>query len=461
MEQRKADDIFELQSRVETPLATSLSDTKAAAETSRIPPMSVTPPGCLTFIRQKGKKARYQPEKQTRLKNSLLVGVGFLELANAGDFAANVWNEIPVPIYAIVLMSIGAPLALGMIYFAVKDAILSRRNLRGLSAERRYLQAQRPRYEQDEQTARSLDCLLDVNFREMGTEMVDRIGMDICMGFGAFAVGVGTYMAIGGANPDVFEASNLLSGYIGNAPCALYGLCNLLWSAFVWRRARRHNTAGRKEISETQVERMLKIRISNVQFHSALNGITGAVAGAASLITATMWYGYVALAPCIVVSVVANYIWRHRIGYDRLFVGQVVSFDKDALVAELVHIDSCRQRLTKPPTEPLSELLSDPTSTACVVEFITNNKLFEDFCIRVLKDAELSAALVGTPGETVTLTSESLAAIDNAELKGRLLKVAQAFIVEDAPKCFGYQERSVLEMLGCYMCLPAIGEGKA
>jgi hypothetical protein len=52
------------------------------------------------FVR--GKKG-WIPRDQCRLKNSLLFGVGMLELANAGDFAANVWNEIPVPRFAMVL----------------------------------------------------------------------------------------------------------------------------------------------------------------------------------------------------------------------------------------------------------------------------------------------------------------------------------------------------------------------
>lgn len=56
---------------------------------------------CVSFVRRKG---RYYSSEQRRLKNNLLVGVGFLELANAGDFAANVWNEIPVPRFAIALM---------------------------------------------------------------------------------------------------------------------------------------------------------------------------------------------------------------------------------------------------------------------------------------------------------------------------------------------------------------------
>jgi hypothetical protein len=53
-----------------------------------------------TFVRQKDGWAQ---KEQCRLKNSLLAGVGLLELANAGDFAANVWNEIPVPHFAMAL----------------------------------------------------------------------------------------------------------------------------------------------------------------------------------------------------------------------------------------------------------------------------------------------------------------------------------------------------------------------
>jgi hypothetical protein len=52
------------------------------------------------FVR--GKKG-WTLRDQYRLKNSLLFGVGLLELANAGDFAANVWNQVPVPHFAMVL----------------------------------------------------------------------------------------------------------------------------------------------------------------------------------------------------------------------------------------------------------------------------------------------------------------------------------------------------------------------
>ena len=53
-----------------------------------------------TFVRQKN---GWIPKEQYRLKNSLLAGVGLLELGNAGDFAANVWNQIPIPHFAMAL----------------------------------------------------------------------------------------------------------------------------------------------------------------------------------------------------------------------------------------------------------------------------------------------------------------------------------------------------------------------
>jgi hypothetical protein len=53
-----------------------------------------------TFVRQKN---GWIPKEQYRLKNNLLVGVGLLELGNAGDLAANVWNQIPIPHFAMAL----------------------------------------------------------------------------------------------------------------------------------------------------------------------------------------------------------------------------------------------------------------------------------------------------------------------------------------------------------------------
>ena len=77
------------------------------------------------------------------LKNSLLASVGYLELANAKDFAANVWNDVPVPKCAMAFMAIGGVLAIGLSYYTFKDAQLSWRNLNILRAERHRLQTEK------------------------------------------------------------------------------------------------------------------------------------------------------------------------------------------------------------------------------------------------------------------------------------------------------------------------------
>jgi hypothetical protein len=403
---------------------------------------------CVTFTRRKG---RYTLAKQYSLKNSLLAGVGFLELANAGDFPANVWNEIPVLGFAAALMAIGGTLALGLSLFAFSDARLSRRNILLLREERRYLRTQRADHVQQTLIARDLQSQLDVNFREMGTELVDRMGMDIVMGIGAVLVGIGTLMAIGGANRSVWYASNLISGYIGNTPVALYGIANAVWSAYVWRREYQHGIVGAKELKEDTVKRALNRRIRRFKTHSAINGVVGIVAGGASLVTATLWYGYPILVPCIILSIVRNYVWRHKIGYDRPLIRLRLRVDKISLIEELKYVTSARKILKEAPSESLPKLVSDPESIASIIVFIRKYDLFEDFCVRLLQDTSLSTSLFGTLNDELIIDPQSLMAADQLHLP-RLFQILQTTVSEMGPTRFGYRERYLLEALGCYLC---------
>jgi hypothetical protein len=422
----------------------------AAVERTDGLPTSEAPAGSLNFVRRKG---RWQPESQTRLKNSLLLGVGFLEIANAGDFAANVFNFNPLPKYAVALMALGGILAFSMLYFVVVDSRLSLQNLRGLRAERAFLKAQRERYSSDPSMMRTLDCFLDVNARETGTEIVDRVGMDTLMGFGAFMVGIGTFLAIDGSDSHMYGVSNLLTGYIGNAPCAIYGVSNLLWSTWVWRRANRHKSAALPDIRDRRLKELLKMRASSVQFHGALNGISGIVAGVAALVTATMWWGYVVLAPCLATSVLVNIFWRNRVGYVRPFIRDLVHMDEESLLDALVYVDDCHRRFlgAPDPAEPLAVLVSNPASLSSVMEFILENQLFEEFCLRVLGDPALAAALFNGAGDSLTIRWRQFTALSDEGLISQLLKIANDMVRELAPNCFRHQERYILEALGCYM----------
>ena len=216
---------------------------------------------CLTFIRPLQRSKPHKP-KNRMFRNNMLFGAMFLECANAGDLAANVWNEVPAPIYADVLMGIGGFMALCIALFAFRDAILSWSNIVLLNQERRYLLCRRATRTQLQVLDRDLEVRLDVNFRETAAEWMNRFGMDVLMGFGAIIVAVGTLLAIGGRNANVFKVSNLLSGYIGNGPAALWGLGNVAWCLFIWGRIHQHSKAGKLEFDgEDPVARRLQYRI--------------------------------------------------------------------------------------------------------------------------------------------------------------------------------------------------------
>ncbi|PYH46939.1 uncharacterized protein BP01DRAFT_265145, partial [Aspergillus saccharolyticus JOP 1030-1] len=263
----------------------------------------------------------YRILHQPLFRNSLLAGVGYLELANAADFAANVWNQIPVPLHAKILMAIGGPCALCMTLVAARDMYLSAANVRLLRQERSFL-------------AESISTNHGVNTREVLTEVIDRILMDLLMGIGALLVGIGTLLAIWGADRTIYRISNLLSGYVGNGLAAGFGLVNAVWSVYlVWRFqqcwAACSSSTSSDEVSESEkgprlnvelpapLKTKLRARMRALQVHALVNGINGLVAGAASMVTATMWYGYVVLVPCIVSLILLNVFWRARLGYDR------------------------------------------------------------------------------------------------------------------------------------------------
>ena len=404
-----------------------------------------------TFVRRRG---RYVPVAEHVLRNSLLASVGYLELANAGDFAANVWNNVPVPRYAMVLMGLGGAMALSLFYYAIKDAHLSWRNLHLLRAERRRLQTENMAgLEESGKVGFNVDGQLNVNFREMGTEIVDRIGMEILMGFGAVAVGIGTFMAIDGINYPVWVASNLLTGYIGNSPAALYGIANALWSTYIWIRADRHSIAGAKQLDADFVQHILLPRIRTIKLHAAINGLTGVVAGVASLITATQWWGYVVLLPCIFSSIWCNYFWRHMVGYERPVLQQLVRIEKASLVQEVEFVSVARQMLEEAPaSDPLQRLVSESTSLAVIVEYIVANDLFEDLCIRLLRDKSLSTTLFGAQtDERLTIDSQMLLHTDPGCVP-HLMEVMYSCIKHSGRKRLIYRQRYLLEELGCYLC---------
>lgn len=376
-------------------------------------------------------------------------------------------------------MAIGGPIALLITLVAARDFYLSYTNVQLLLKERRYLRelldsitttttttntttqntTPNPTTTTTTQAELLLRSRLSVNFRELGTEIVDRILMDALMGFGALLVGTGTIMAIFGANHHVYVASNLLSGYIGNGLAAVFGLVNAIWSGYLvgrfqvcWRSCQNitntststftsttregngnnNNNPNPGDEEDTCIEEVrmyhhpLKLRFRSLQFHALVNGINGLVAGAASMVTATMWYGYVVLVPCIVSLIACNWFWRVRVGYDRPLLsssttsasllsttggrggggtatpttttttnangGGGIGNEKNDLLLDLssaTHLHRMLASSTKDSGIQLPRHILNRTNPSSVMSFLTRNGMFEGFCVWIDHDKSL------------------------------------------------------------------------
>lgn len=417
-----------------------------------------------------GKGNKFAPATQTRLRNSLSAVVGLLELANAGDFAANVWNEIPVPTHAIVLMAIGGVFALVMSVFAFRDAHASWPNVKLLLEQRHRLRDARAERlkEEDEsrrdQQVRNLDVLIDVVWRELGTEAISRFGLDLLLGGGAVMIGVGTLMAIGGANRKVFLASNLLSGYVGNAPLALYALINCAWSCYICARAGQHCAAaaaslggGRKKQEKEKghpvVWAAIWRRARSMQLYTAIVAAGSIMGGAGSLMTATLWYGYVILAPVVVSSVLCNVWWRRGLGYDRpLFDdGDSLEMSSSSLISEMEYVAQAQNAFRRDPAKAAGELGADLESLESVLGFMVANDLFEDFCFRLLADKELAPRIFPVDSVSFTIETAGLLEAAQGENGGRVLAAAKKCLRQDGLRRFQSRERYLAEALMNYL----------
>ncbi|GAD95569.1 integral membrane protein [Paecilomyces variotii No. 5] len=372
------------------------------------------------------------PKHHRKLRNNLLLGVGFLELANSCDFAANVWNTIPVPHFAIALMAIGGASALFTSIFAFRDLELSWMNVRFLQEERAFLRSRKQTATQHDEekmemiSQGELDSWLSVNFRELGSELVDRFVMDLLLGSSAVIVGIGTLLAIGGANKSIYHASNLMSGYIGNAPGVLFGILNATWTGYLYVRFHRHAKAVRGQSLPDIMKDRLTDRFYMMQRHNAFSGVFSMVAGVAGMITATMWWG----------SLLQNW---DRIG------------DKSVL-KKLEDVISVHQLLLEEPSQAVDELITNPESLDSFLRFMFEYDLFDDFCLYLLRHAEWRRLFYGEsrPDTEFSISPRNLLDADEQVLS-KTLELARSFITRKSRRHFEYMERFLLEMAGCYV----------
>jgi hypothetical protein len=390
----------------------------------------------LTFTR--GKNGKYTICERSLVRGIPPLGIGFLDIANSGDFAANVFNHVPVPIHAIVLMGLGATVALGMSFFALRDLRRSWSNIKLLREERRLFKAM------DSDKAAELE----LNRRDLGTEIFDRAGIDIAMGFGALLIAIGTYMAIGGANRKVFVASNLLSGYGGNALPALYGLCNVGWSINVWSRAHKQIVAVSIHLQDGVSKELLLLRGRRVQEHAILTAIVCLVSGALSMVTPTHWWPYPVLLVCGLAFLYSTWVYKTQIGYERPLLTIKTSLDRAALIDEISFLQSVEGTLCKGSNAWLA-LHMDDLSMPELLQFVIRCDLLEHLCCRLLNESYGVKAHFDTLSTSTTTVSERmLLALDQPGQIAEVISSARFCLERYGFKQINIRKRYSLEALG-------------
>jgi hypothetical protein len=407
------------------------------------------PPRIEVTYRRRGKRWVAVRPKGSIYRNNLMLAIGFLDLTNGLDFPANVWNNIPIPVFAQVLMALGGSIAIFWTVFAVWDFMRSRRNIHFLQAERIALKERREKVSHRRlEQWRLVQAWLHVNFRELGWEWIDRAVMDAMLGFAGILVGIGTIIAMKGANPVIFHVSNLLSGYVGNSFVAAYGVLNAAWSVFMWQRAQRHTRAiyDPKIGVDPDLRKRMRALTWKHKLYAILNGVTVLASAVGSLISATMWPGYVVIAPCVISSVFCNVYWRQKVGYNRLHFDQWVGNGEIDIYRKLQRLNAMLQLLPRR-TPKTSARLEDfirsvkPLKKTDILHFIEEFCLFDEFGASLLEKKNLAS------GDTKTLRMT-----DALELEDRI--VAEAAIDclrRKGRRCFRDQERFLLELYGGYL----------
>ncbi|KAH6659618.1 hypothetical protein BKA67DRAFT_652843 [Truncatella angustata] len=382
-----------------------------------------------------------------RLENNLLWGVGLLELANAGDFAANVWNDVPVPVFVVILCAIGGTAAGVICTFAFADSIKAWHNIQFLRGQRAELRAARSRQLDDEQASgSSLEVLDELTKRELRTEAINRWGMDLLMGGAAVLISIGTFMAIGGNNHRIWVASNLLSGYVGNTPVLIFGLVNAFWQVVIWKKMHHHDRAAKKKLQGHPELALIRKRCFNVQIYSVANGMATIMGGVGSMLTPTFWWAYIILIPVIITSFFCNYWWRRKVGYDR-------PHDSTSVISSASLIDeirvACRAKniVENHPGAALPHLVTEYEKPDGLLLFFISHGLFEAFCLRLVNEKLLFPHNGDAETSQLCIDTDCLSALYQCH-SSAFWKTGEELLRLEGPKHFRHRRRFFTELLG-------------
>ncbi|KAM7219098.1 hypothetical protein V8F06_005536 [Rhypophila decipiens] len=384
--------------------------------------------------------------RQPRLRNDLHIAIGLLELANVGDVAANVWNTVPIPRGVQVGMWFGGIIALSMLFFVCLDARRSWENFWGLWSERKQLKEQKSSLFCPGPPWNSCECLLQVNFKELLSE-ADRFVMVLLLGSAALMVGIGTCMAPFGesATGPIFTSSNHLTGFVGNGPCALYGVVNVAGAIFVCLRAFGHRRTGLEELENDTIKSLLGRRTNKILWFCGWNAIAAAGAGAAAMCTSRYPFAYIGLVAASGASFYFNWFWRHELAYGRPFYKKAVEFEKRHLLRAISHTHSLLEQVSR-----------GEVPFGLTMAYIARYDVFEEFCLDVLQNRRLRGQMLG-PGPypvTVQIQRERFVAmVQDTEAGNEFRQKIERAATQSLLEFLTYRERWLLEMLGCHITI--------
>ena len=385
---------------------------------------------------------RRTPENLYGYRNNLLLAVGFLDLANAMDFPANVWNERVLPIYAKVLMGLGGSIIILASSIAICDFIRCLRNVRFLHRERHWLKEQERAADTPEER-RTVKAWLLINRRELGWEYFDRMSLDVCMGISAVLVGPGTLLAIRGDIHPIWRASNLLSGYVGNSFMPVNATIITIWNFYMWQCAYRHRLAINKIAAslEPSIIHSLLGRAVKHQMYAMLIGLSMWVTAVGSMMSATMWHGYVVLIPSIIGSIIATWFWRAELGYNRQSCQDWNSSGMKSSILEQYRASTIALSLWDKQTVVANFPHTYPgfPSVSAFLDWLRNLGAEEDFC-ESIRLAHSTPCSDGT---------------DVASVDRELFEAGMAFIKHRGPTFFSHQQRFLEELYGHWLCVSA------
>lgn len=389
----------------------------------------------------------YRPARQTKYLNNLMPIVGFLELTNALDFPANVWNMTPVPTFAVGLMATGGSISIIASFLVFRDLYLCLRNIKLLREERRYLLQEKEKWEAagDARRVSMTQAWLDLNFREVLWEAAERLLLDSLNGFSGILVGIGTILAIDGADPAAYAASNLLSGYVGNSFNVVYGAANTAFSIYMYVRSRACNKAVKQRLANSALKQKVLGHLRRHRIFALVNGATAFVAAIGSMVSAKHWQGYVVLIPCVFGAVFGNLFWRHVVGYDREFCQRRrVGVDVDAERNLVFSIDAI-EILKNEQRDGLLEKKSGKE----LLEFMADNGMSEDFTARLLHDVgdKRQGLIAKRHKKHVDVEYDQLVGVDEDQLS----RSASRVLKDVGHRRFVDQERMLAELWSCQL----------